>query len=208
MRRTLTSPYYKGYVTHKDEIYKGEHEAIIPENVWNRIQGIFKKCDKDGHKTYATSTPSFLKGILKCAKCKAAMTPTYAYNHGLRYRYYVCSNHVRNKSCLSAFKTVSADEIEQQVLKEIFKILSSPEVIMNINRIVESDAGKTSSPAVLKENIVAALNNLTEIWSFLYPMEQQKISKMLIDEVSLADNGINLKMNLDGFDRVMREISR
>ncbi len=206
VRRILTNPYYKGYVTHKGEMYKGEHEAIIPEDEWNRIQGLFKKYDQDGRKAYATSTPSFLKGILKCAKCKAAMTPTYAYNHGLRYRYYVCSNHLRNKSCVSAFKTISADEIEQQMLNEIFKILSSPEVIMNINRIIESD--KASSPEILKENIVSALNNLTEVWSFLYPSEQQKVSKMLLDEVSLADNGINVKMNLEGFDRVLREISR
>ena len=77
---------------------------------------------------------------------------------------------------------------------------------MNINRIIESD--KASSPEILKENIVSALNNLTEIWSFLYPSEQQKVSKMLLDEVSLADNGINVKMNLEGFDRVLREIAR
>ena len=208
VRKILINPYYKGYVTHKGEMYKGEHEAIIAEDEWARIQSLFKKHDQNERRAYATSTPSFLKGILKCAKCGTAMTPTYAYNHGLRYRYYVCSNHVRNKSCVSAFKTISADEIEQQVLSEIFKILSSPEVILNINKIIESDSGKTSSPEILKENIVSALNNLTEVWSFLYPSEQQKVSKMLLDEVSLADNGINIKMNLEGFDRVLREISR
>ena len=79
---------------------------------------------------------------------------------------------------------------------------------MNINRIIEADAGKTASPEILKENIVSALNNLTEVWCFLYPSEQQKVSKMLLDEVTLADNGINVKMNLDGFDRVLREISQ
>lgn len=30
----------------------------------------------------------------------------------------------------------------------------------------------------------------------------------LLDEVTLADDGINVKMNLEGFDRVLREISQ
>jgi hypothetical protein len=52
------------------------------------VQTLFKKQDEttangQRRKGYATATPSFLKGILKCAKCNVAMTPTYAYNHGL-----------------------------------------------------------------------------------------------------------------------------
>ena len=31
VRRILTSPYYKRYVTHKGSVYQGEHEAIIDE---------------------------------------------------------------------------------------------------------------------------------------------------------------------------------
>ena len=161
VRKILTNPYWKGYVTHKREIYKGEHEAIIPEDEWTPIQSLFKKCSNNEHKAYATSTSAFLKGILKGAKCGMTMTPTYAYDHGLRYRYYTFSNHIHKKSCVSEFKTISVDEIEQQVLNEIFKILILPEVVMNVNRIIEVDVRNTSRPIILKEIIFSTLNNLT-----------------------------------------------
>jgi hypothetical protein len=141
VRRILTSPYYKGYVTHKGSVYQGEHEAIIDEETWNRVQTLFKKYDETTangcrRKGYATTTPSFLKGILKCARCNVAMTPTYAYNHGLRYRYYACSNHVRCKSCTSVFRTIPAEDVEQKVIDEILRILRSPEIVLNIEKIV------------------------------------------------------------------------
>ena len=41
-------------------------------------------------------------------------------------------------------------------------------------------------------------------WSKLpYPMEQQKVCKMLLDEVSIGEFGIRIRTNLDGFDKVM-----
>ncbi|MDR0677898.1 MAG: zinc ribbon domain-containing protein [Holosporaceae bacterium] len=162
-------------------------------------------------KGYVTATPSFLKGILKCAKCNVAMTPTYAYNHGLRYRYYACSNHIRCKSCTSDFKTVPAEDVEQNVIDEVLGILRSPEVVINVERIAERETakgGKTATnPEITKQNLILALKNLTEVWSYLYPTEQQKIVGMLTDEVVVGDDGIRMKIDLDGFDHVMRELA-
>jgi hypothetical protein len=65
------------------------------------------------------------------------MTPTYAYNHGLRYRYYACSNHIRCKSFTSAFKNIPAEDVEQRVVEEALGILRSPEIVLNVERIAE-----------------------------------------------------------------------
>lgn len=51
-----------------------------------------------------------------------------------------------------------------------------------------------------------ALRNLTEVWTYLYPTEQQKIVSMLADEVVVEDDGIRIAMNMSGFDRVMAEL--
>jgi hypothetical protein len=58
----------------------------------------------------------------------------------------------------------------------------------------------------LRENLTSALNNLTEVWTYLYPIEQQKICKMLIDVVTISDSGLKIKMNFDGFDKIMMEL--
>jgi hypothetical protein len=216
VRRILTSPYYKGSVTHKGSVYEGEHEAIIDEKTWNHVQTLFKKQDENTangqqRKGYATATPSFLKGILKCAQCNVAMTPTYAYNHGLRYRYYACSNHIRCKSCTSDFKTIPAEDVEQRVVDEVLGILRSPEIVINVEKIAENEAAKHGQnpvfPVITKQNLILALKNLTDVWSSLYPTEQQKVVSMLMDEVVVGDEGIRIKMDLEGFDHVMRELN-
>ncbi|MDR0581144.1 MAG: recombinase family protein, partial [Holosporaceae bacterium] len=40
VERILKNQYYKGYVTHKENAYPGEHEAIIDEETWNKVQEI------------------------------------------------------------------------------------------------------------------------------------------------------------------------
>ena len=50
VRKLLTNPHYKGYVTHKGEIYKGEHQAIIDEKVWDHVQNLFNKNDSNKRK--------------------------------------------------------------------------------------------------------------------------------------------------------------
>ncbi|MDR0580644.1 MAG: zinc ribbon domain-containing protein [Holosporaceae bacterium] len=138
------------------------------------------------------------------------------------YRYYACSNHIRCKSCTSAFKTIPAEDVEQKVIDEVLGILRSPEIIINIERIVEKEANKrgervnhdgkhnsvtAASPEITKQNLILALKNLTEVWSFLYPTEQQKVVSILIDEIVVGDDGIRIKMDLEGFDHVMRELA-
>ena len=136
------------------------------------------------------------------------MTPTYAYNHGLRYRYYACSNHIRSKSCGSTFKTIPAEDVEQKVVDEVLQILRFPEVTVNVAKIVEEHAGKCGNvdADVSKQNLILALRNLTDVWSYLYPTEQHKVVGMLVEDIAIEDEGIRLKMNLQGFDRVMREV--
>ncbi|MDR1390971.1 MAG: zinc ribbon domain-containing protein [Holosporales bacterium] len=91
---------------------------------------------------------------------------TYAYNHGLRYRYYACSNHIRCKSCTSIFKTVPAEDVEQKVIGEVLRILKSPEVVMKINNLAEQQN------EIEKVELFGALKNLRESWGYLYPAEK------------------------------------
>jgi hypothetical protein len=110
--------------------------------------------------------------------------------------------------------------VEQKVIEEVLGILRSPEIVINVEGIVEREAGKhggsadheekhnsvtAASPEITKQNLIMAIKNLTEVWSFLYPTEQQKIVQMLMGEVIIGDDGIRIKMDLSGFDAVMRE---
>lgn len=115
VRNILLNVQYKGYVKHGNNLYKGEHEAIIDEETWDKVQEIFKS--NDAHrKRYATRSPAMLKGLLTCRVCDCGMVPTSGNNHGLTYRYYACNNHLKSRTCRSIMKIVPAEEIESRVV--------------------------------------------------------------------------------------------
>ncbi len=196
VRRVLKDPHYKGYVTHFNRTYKGIHEAIIDEATWERVQTLFTECGM--RKGYGSATPSFLKGILKCEKCGCAMTPTYTYNHGLRYRYYTCSNHIRHKTCQAKIKTYPAEELEKKIVEEIVKILKTPEIALQLSQV----AAENNDPNVTNATIISAINDLSEIWEYLYPAEQHKIARLLIDEATVSSDGIMVRMNTEGVEKL------
>ncbi len=201
VERILKSPYYKGYVRHKGQAYPGEHKAIIDEETWNEVQEIFRKSTEATplRRRFTPTTASFLQGVLKCS-CGAPMKNTYCCNHGLRYRYYTCYNHHRFKNCTSPYKNIPAESVERTVRDEILKIIRSPEVVANINRLAE----KTKE--VSKSDLMLALKNLNEVWDYLYQAEQRKIVKMLLGSVELKDRGIKITLNLEGFDSLFVQL--
>ena len=202
VERILKNPYYKGYVRHKGQAYPGEHKAIINEETWNKVQEILKEfADTAPVKHhFSSSSVSFLRGFLKCS-CGAQMKSMYCCNHGLRYRYYICSNHSRYKTCNSPYRNLPAESIERAVLDEIFKIMRSPEVVSSINKLAEKNK------EVSRNDLMLALKNLNDVWNFLYQAEQRKIVKMLISSVELKDRGIKITLNLDGFDSLFVQLA-
>ena len=200
----LKNPYYKGCVTHKDQVYPGQHEAIIDEETWGRVQNVFANHEESRAKSCCSRNfmaPSFLKGIIRCESCDTVMIPTHCVKKGVRYRYYTCQKHLKFKSCDSSFKTVPAGPVEEQVVNEVVRILKSPEILMHIDKLAEENK------EITREDVIDALQNLNEVWNYLYPVEQRKIVKMLVTSVLIQNNGLKLNLNLDGLNRLLIELS-
>ena len=63
---------------------------------------------------------ALLQGLLRCAPCQSAMTPSHTTRHGTkRYRYYTCISAQKQgwNTCLS--KSLSAGEIERLVVHQV-----------------------------------------------------------------------------------------
>ena len=202
IQRILKNPYYKGCVTHRGNVYPGEHEAIIEEKTWDKAQEIFKSKSIPSRRQKRSKSPSFLSGLIKCCDCGCLMKQTFSYKKNLRYRYYTCYNHIKFKSCCSAPRqNYPAEPIEQQVISEIVRILKSPEVVMHLNRLAETDQ------KINKTLLLAALKNLNTVWCYLYQAEQKKIVDMLVDNVIVKEDGLKINLNLDGFDPLLTQLS-
>ncbi|WP_395462746.1 recombinase family protein [Wolbachia endosymbiont of Cantharis cryptica] len=117
----LTNPIYNGRIKYKENLYPGQHEAIIDDEQWQKVQDTIK--NPEGRKS-PTETNHLLKGMINCS-CGASMIPAYTKKQGRKYCYYVCRNHQQGIECKSSQRNIAAGEIEQIVMRCMPKILSN-----------------------------------------------------------------------------------
>jgi site-specific DNA recombinase len=127
--RLLTNVMYAGRVAHKGQTHAGEHPAIIPPAEFAEVQSYLSRNGKTGGAVIRNRYGSFLKGLLRCAACDSAMTPTHTQKKDKRYRYYVCSAAQKNghKTCPAG--TVPAAAIEGFVVERLRGIGADPALV-------------------------------------------------------------------------------
>ena len=76
LRCLLTNVTYRGRVKYDDEIYEGEHEAIIPDEVFWQAQSLLEK-NLRIRRPRANGCRGVLEGLLFCAACQSQMMHTY-----------------------------------------------------------------------------------------------------------------------------------
>ena len=73
----LTNVIYAGMVNHKGDVYPGEHDAIVDQRTWDRVQAILRRNGRGNGGGTKNKYGALLRGILSCGSCGAAMVHTY-----------------------------------------------------------------------------------------------------------------------------------
>ena len=83
----LQNPIYIGKVRHRDQIYDGQHEAIIDPDLFAKVQAILKSNRQDRRLGRNAKSPSLLTSMLFDPDGRL-MSPSHANKGSRRYRYY------------------------------------------------------------------------------------------------------------------------
>jgi hypothetical protein len=137
--RLLSNPVYIGRVSHKDKTYDGQHDGIIPHDIWDAVQR--KLTDNRANRTSRTnaSHPSLLAGLLY-DETGDRLTPTHANNHGKRYRFYISHRlTMQRRSRIEGWR-LPAFELEKAVLSGLAESLRDPEALVDLARLDGADA--------------------------------------------------------------------
>ncbi|MFB3909981.1 MAG: recombinase family protein [Candidatus Eisenbacteria bacterium] len=131
---------YVGKVNHRGEIYPGEHEAIVEEAVWERVQRLLQRNGRSGGRAARNKYGALLRGLLYCTPCESAMSHCYTTKRGRRYRYYTCCRAQKQgwETCPS--KSLPAPEIERFVVERIRAIGSDLDLRAEVLRRLRADA--------------------------------------------------------------------
>jgi len=111
----LANPIYAGKIRHKEDVYYGLHEAIISEELWDKVQALILKNTVERKSRRNASNPSPLAGKVFDADGKP-LSPSHTSKSGRRYRYYVSK---RSNEESDRDWRISATELETTVSQAI-----------------------------------------------------------------------------------------
>jgi site-specific DNA recombinase len=141
--RLLRNPLYVGKVPHNGAVYDGEHEAIVEDDLFRRVQARLKLAGERGGAGVKNSTGALLGGLVRCKGCGCAMSPSSASKKKpdgtrTRYRYYVCSNAAKRGRQRCAAPSLPGPALEAFVLEQVKALLAdSPQMTVVVDRAID-----------------------------------------------------------------------
>jgi len=193
---------YLGEAVHKGTSYPGEHQAIIDQSLWDQVHAILQESPRQRAANTRTQTPALLKGLIFTAT-GIAMTPTMTKKGSRHYRYYTSMDAIRNRAGegTEGFVRLNAGMVENAVVRHIRSLLRTPEIAA---RAVET--ARRDDPGVNENDVVAALAGFDRLWESLFPAEQARIARLLIERVTVSGDGMAVDLRTEGLGSVIREM--
>lgn len=214
LRELLTNRLYIGKLRHRDAWYDGEHEAIVPVDLFERVQRQLAENGRGGP-AQRTRYTALLSGLLRCRACDSAMTHTFSGSGATRRRYYCCTRRMKRGADSCPTRSIPADEIERVVVDEIRAIGRDAEVVRAVvaearaqqkahierlkreRRTLRRDPGSVErvtaleqqiaaldGDAITQREVAAALTEFDAVWAALQPREQARVIQLLVQRVT------------------------
>jgi hypothetical protein len=131
------------------------------------------------------------------------MTPTHTRRRGRLYRYYVCLGASRRGHDTCPVRSIAASEVEGLVLGQVRRLLASPELVARAISAVRRENGATEEEG----DVIEALGALEPVWDELYPAEQARIMRLLIERIDVAPDGISVTLHAAGVRSLITELA-
>lgn len=190
VKDVLTNPLYKGYVRYRNHIdwnkkrrrgknpnpiiVKGQHEAIITEDQWERVNLQLKQRSKSPK--VLGNGRNILTGVLRCPECDGAMAASNTTNRlksgeKKRIRYYSCARFRSQGATACHANSVRADDIEAIVAENIMTLVDQPNILKQVietanERLTQQHERQTLHQPRLEneiEELALKIHNLSEM---------------------------------------------
>jgi site-specific DNA recombinase len=130
----LANPLYAARIRAGDELVAATHPPIIDDHTFDLVQQKLKANTRNPGGEHRPKMEALLRGLLYCACCGSAMSPSYSSSKTRRYRYYVCLRTMQRNGDGCATRAVSAPLVEEAVIESVRRFAAKPEVIEAIAR--------------------------------------------------------------------------
>ncbi len=197
--KILANRVYLGEAVHKGVSYPGEHEPIVDRELWDKVHAILAENTVARSNASRAQAAALLKGLL-FAPGGHAMTPSHTRKKGRLYRYYVATDAIRQGYAECPVRSVPAAEVEDAVVAQVRHLLQTPEVIA---RTWAEAKDETETP---ERDVVKTVTDFAPLWDELFPAEQARIVRLLVERVELGPSGLRVKLRAEGLQTLVQEL--
>jgi site-specific DNA recombinase len=184
---------------HKGTSHPGEHDAIIDQNLWDKVHTILAENTRTRSANTRAQTPALLRGLL-FGPSGAAMSPTHTRKGSRLYSYYVSQDVLKRGPDACPVGRVPAAEIEAPVIDQLRGIFRQPEIVVATWR-----AARAEQDDVTEDEARGALTQLDTLWDELFPAEQARIVHLLVERVDVRMHGVEVRLRPNGLSGLVRE---
>jgi site-specific DNA recombinase len=198
--KLLSNRVYIGEAVHKGTAYPGEHQGIVDLTLWDRVHTVLRESPRKRAANTRAQTPSLLKGLI-FGPTGRAMTPAHTRKGGRLYRYYVSTDVLKRDAEACTVRRVPAAEIESAVLDQLRGLLRAPEIIVGTWR-----AARQSMGDIKEAEVREALERLDPLWGELFPAEQSRIVRLLVERVDVSSDGLDIRLRTEGMTNLVADL--
>ena len=200
--KLLNARVYRGEVVHKANVYPGEHQGIVSCELWDAAHTILTESPRARANRNRVQSPALLRGLIFGADGRA-MSPTHTRRRGRLYRYYVSQSALKgtDDGTVATVRRVSAAEIETAVFDQVRALLRQPEIIIGTWL-----AARTELPELTEDETRIALAQLDPLWGELFPAEQARIVRLLVERVEIGPTGADIRLRGEGLANLVQDL--
>ncbi len=182
----LKNRIYRGEMVHKGKPNPGEHEAIINEDLWERVQLRIAENTVDRKLRHNAKEASLLAGMIVDGLGRK-MSPSHTVRSGKRYRYY--ATHAADIFDENRAWRLPAHDLEKRVVAKLAEFLSDQKAIRKL--VGTDDAGQLAAAITRCGRTAEQLQNST--------YHRRTKVPGLVERVDVTDDALRITLSSLGF---------
>ncbi len=147
--------------------------------------------------------PALLRGLIFTTTDRA-MAPHHTKKRSRLYRYYVSTDAIRGRAAAATADVplrLSAGMVETAVIRELRRLVRAPEIVAQAVAHVRREG-----PGIDECAVIDAIRRFDELWPALFPAEQARIVRLLVDRVTATAEGLAVDLRAGGLDALVHEL--
>jgi site-specific DNA recombinase len=183
----LRNRLYIGEIRHRECWYPGEHPAIVPRELWDKVQAKLDNNLRTHLNRVREESSSLLTGLIEDGEANR-FSPSFTVKRGRRYRYYVSQAAGKNVLGESKRSTrVPAHELESRVMEKLREFLKSDADLF------DGLAQPGDGPATMEPLVTAAKKLAIRLLS-IRSVDLRILVNLLLQRVVIREHDIQVEI--------------